>query len=135
MESFLIALFSVCCGAMGFLVAQFWFQPILRYREIKGQIISDLIFYANAINAEGLNEEMKQRTLDRMVANRKHSADLTACFYKFPKIYRYYLIKIGERPDFACGELIGLSNTSESHAAQTRIDKIQALLRINPKVV
>ena len=135
MENFLIALFSVCCGAIGFLVAQFWFQPILRYREIKGQIISDLVFYANAINAERLNEEMKQRTLDRMVTHRRHSADLTACFYKFPKFYRFYLMKKGERPDFASGELIGLSNTSEYDAAHIRIDKIQELLRINPKVV
>ena len=135
MENFLITFFSVCCGAIGFLIAQFWFQPILKYREIKGQIISDLIFYANAINEKGLNEEMKQRVLDRMVANRMRSAELTACFYKFPKLYRKYLMRKEERPDFASGELIGLSNTSEFDAAQTRIDKIQDLLRINPKVV
>jgi hypothetical protein len=44
-------------------------------------------------------------------------------------------MKKGERPDLACGELIGLSNTSEYETARTRIDKIQGLLRINPKVV
>jgi hypothetical protein len=93
------------------------------------------MFYDNAIDAKDLNEEMKQRKLDRMVSNRRHSADLTACFYKFPKFYRSYLMKKGERPDLACGELIGLSNTSEYETARTRIDKIQGLLRINPKVV
>ncbi len=134
MENFFIALFSVCCGSAGYLITHFWIHPILKYREIKDQIISDLIFYANAINSKGLNEEMKQRVLDRMVANRMRSAELSACFYKFPKFYRNYLMKIGERPDFACGELIGLSNTSEFEAAQTRIDKIQTQLKINPKV-
>lgn len=69
-----------------------------------------------------------------MAANRMRSAELSACFNKFPKFYRYYLMKIGERPDFACGELIGLANTSEFEAAQTRIDKIQTQLKINPKV-
>ena len=135
MENFFITLFSVCCGAAGYLIAHFWFQPILKYREIKDQIISDLIFYANAINTKGLNEEMKQRVLDRMVANRMRSAELSASFYKFPKFYRKYLMKTEERPDFACGELIGLSNTSEFNAAQTRIDKIQEYLKIIPKVV
>jgi hypothetical protein len=134
MENFLIALFSVSCGAVGFLLAQFWFQPILKYRQIKSQIISDLIFYGNVINAEGLDQEMQQRVLDRMISNRRHSADLTACFYKFPSLYRKYLMKIGERPDLACGELMGLSNTSEYEAAQKRMDKIQALLRIDPRV-
>ena len=135
MENFFIALFSVCCGAAGYLIAHFWIHPILKYREIKDQIISDLIFYANAINADDLNEEMKQRVLDRMVANRMRSAELSACFYKFPKFYKIYLMKIGEQPDFACGELIGLSNTGEFDAAQKRIDKIQDQLKINPKVV
>ena len=128
-------MFSVCCGTIGFLIAQFWFQPILKYREIKGQIIYDLIFYGNAINAKVPNEEMKQRVLDRMVANRVRSAELAACFYKFPKFYRKYLTLNGERPDFACGELIGLSNTNELDTAQARIEKIQTQLKIDPKVV
>lgn len=135
MENFLIALFSVICGASGYLIAKFWFQPIFEYRDIKSQIIADLIFYANAINPKGLNDEMKQRVLDRMVADRRHSAQLTACFYSLPSLYRKYLMKISERPDIASSEFIGLSNTTEYDEANKLIDKIQEQLGINPKVV
>jgi len=134
MDKFLITIFSIFCGAVGFLFTNFWFQPILRYRQIKSQIISDIVFYANAINPENLNDEMKQRVIDRMVSNRKHSADLTACFYNLPSFYRFYLRKRGEKPDFASREFMGLSNTTEYESANRRIDKIQELLKIIPKV-
>ena len=43
-----ITLIGITAGAVGFLVATFWFQPILRYRDLKAQILSDLIFFARA---------------------------------------------------------------------------------------
>lgn len=135
MGKFLIFIFSIICGAIGFLVSRFWFQPILRYIEIKGEIISNLIFYDNVIRAEGLSDEMKQRMNDRMVANRRHSADLAACYYRLPRLYRWYLMKKKERPDLASGEMMSLSNTMDLDSAHKRTDKIQELLRINPKVV
>jgi len=128
------AFIGIIAGAGGYLLATFWFQPILKYREIRSQIISDIIFYANAVKADGMNDAFKQRVLDRMVANRRHSADLAACFHELPCLYRSYLMKIEERPDNASVELMGLSNTSEWEAASQRIDAIQKYLKIDPKV-
>jgi hypothetical protein len=36
---FSIALIGIAAGAIGFLLATFWFQPILRYRDLKAQIL------------------------------------------------------------------------------------------------
>jgi len=136
MDNFILTILSsVISGAAGYVIARFWLQPVFQYREIKMQIISDLVFYANAINPNGLNEEMKQRVLDRMIANRRHSANLTACYYSLPRKCRDYLIKKGEYPDKASSEFIYLSNTTEYDEAIKAIKRIQVLLRIDPPIV
>ncbi len=135
MDEFLIVIFSISCGAIGYLIATFWVQSILKYREIKAQIIADLIFYDNAISPVGLNEEMKQRVLDRESSNRKRAAQLTASYISFPRFYRMYLHVVGERPDKATFEFIGLSNTHDIKEARGYINQIQNFLRIKPKVV
>lgn len=136
MDNFLFTILSsVISGAAGYVISKFWLQPVLQYRKIKMQIISDLIFYANAINPSGFNDEMKRRVLDRMIANRRHSANLTACYYSLPQKYRMYLLKKEEYPDKASSEFILLSNTTEYHEARQAIDRIQVLLGIDPKVV
>ena len=99
MCEFWIALIGVAAGATGFLMATFWFQPILRYRDLKAQILSDLIFYANVIKADDLNEEMKKRGWARVETNRRHSADLAASFHYLPRLYLRILRKRGEMPD------------------------------------
>ncbi len=49
MCEFSIALIGIAAGAIGFLLATFWFQPILRYRDLKAQILSDVPFSCNVI--------------------------------------------------------------------------------------
>lgn len=62
--------------------------PLLRYIEIKHQVTSDLVFYANIFDARGLNEEMqerkRQRQRQRQDNNRRHAADIRACYYRLP---------------------------------------------------
>ena len=133
MSEFWITLVVIFTGAIGFLLATFWFRPILRYSNLKAQILSDFIFYANAINTDGLNEEMKKRGLARAEANRRHSADLEACFQHLPRLYLWLLSRRQEKPDMASKEMMGLSNTSDWEAAAKRIDKIRAFLRFPPE--
>ena len=135
MKEFIVVFLGIAAGAAGFLISNFWFQPVLWYRAIRNQVISDLVFYANAINAKGLNDAMKARLEDRIIANRRHSADLVANHVDLPGLYRWYLLRRGERPDGAAVELMGLSNTTEYEEANRRIKKIQEYLRIKPRVV
>lgn len=135
MKEFIIVLISIFAGASGYLLATFWFQPILRYREIKHHVFSDLIFYANAINAEGMNEIMKQRMEQRVESNRRHSAELTSCYKDLPLWYRKWLERNGEKPMEAANHLMGLSNTYEYDPADKRIVKIKEHLKILTNVV
>ena len=130
-----VTVIGILAGVIGFLLTNFYFQPVLRYREIIDQVTSDLVFYANAIRAQGLNDEMRQRVFDRMTANRRHSVDLAACFYRLPREYEWYLRRTGEDPANASIELMGFSNTDEFDAADIRMKKIQAYLGIKPPIV
>lgn len=56
-----MALLGVVAGAIGYLLVTFCMRPVLRYLELKEQVVSDMIFYSNVINADGLNGEMKER--------------------------------------------------------------------------
>jgi hypothetical protein len=129
------ALIGILTGALGFLLPTFYFQPILRYRDAKFQILSDLIFYANAINTDvkdlqgDVKEEFEKRGWARVEANRRNSADLMACFHNLPSIYRWFLRRRGENPDVAASELMGFSNTHDWDIAAARCEKIRNSLR------
>ena len=131
----LATLIAVISGAIGYLIASFWYRPTIRYKEIRSQIMADLVFYANAIIAEGLNEEMKLRFEKRTEVNRMRAAELAAITVELPCWYKQFLEKRNEHPGQAHSELIGLSNTFEFEAASKRMEKIQQLLRIEPRVV
>ncbi len=119
---------GLIAGAAGYLVATFWMRPILRYLDLKQQVCSDLIFFANVVNAEGLNDEMKERMWKRVEANRRHSADLTACLLVLPSWYKCWLEYRGHNPEKAANDLMGLSNTFEDNKADRRIERIKTAL-------
>lgn len=123
MQSLLIGLGA---GAAGYLIVTFWFQPILRYREIRERVHSDLIYYADAINADGLNEEAKERMWARVSANRRHSSDLRAIFGSLPWWYRKYLAVRGYDPEQVAKDLMGLSNTFKHEDADARVRRIRS---------
>ena len=121
---------SIIAGAAGYLIVTFIFRPILRLRTIRFQVASDLEFYANAINDDGLNEEMKKRVNDRRVSNRRHSADLAAIYYELPSRYKRYLERRGMRIQKAAQALMTLSNTFDFEPANVQIDNIRRWLQI-----
>jgi len=133
MYGILITLIGITAGAVGFLVATFWFQPILRYRDLKAQILSDLIFFANVIKTDGLNPEMKERGWRRVEANRRHSADLAAAFHYLPRLYLWLLRRKSECPDKASVEMMSFSNTFEWTEAEKRVNSIRRFLRFPPE--
>ena len=128
------AIISVICGAIGYLAATFWFRPMLRYYDLKHNLIVDLIFYANAINPEGMSDLLKNQHEKRILSLRKHSAEFLACYLDLPSWYKCILRKIKEEPLNASGDLMGLSNTCECDAAYRRVEKIKKYLRINAPI-
>ena len=135
MQQFLITLLVIIAGAIGYLVVTFVFQPILRYRSIKSQILSDLVFYADVINADGMNDSMRRRLEQRVDDNRRNSANLRAIFSELPRPYKIWLRTRGVNIVCAATELMGLSNTFEYEAANTRITRIKNFLKPDSNVV
>ncbi len=130
MSQYWTVLITLVAGIAGFLVVTFWFQPILRYRSIKYRIISDLFFFANVVNAEGLNEEMQERMKQRIQADRRNSSDLEACYPILPSWYKCWLKMRGEEAEKAAVGLLRLSNTFDYMKAANSVDQIKKCLRI-----
>jgi hypothetical protein len=113
MESLTVIL-GLIAGGLGYLIVNFWMNPILGYLKIRHAVTSDLIFYANAISVNDPNEEMKTLMADRRKANRKHASELTAVFFRLPWWYKICLKRRKEDPVSASKKLIGLSNITAS---------------------
>ena len=134
-EKLLAVIIGVVTGAVGYWFSTFWMKPILQYRELRSKVLIDLIFYAQVINADGLNERMNKLYEDRIVANRRLSAELIACLLELPFWYKWWLRLRGHIPERAATDLIGFSNTTEYEAASKRVDRIKVALGIKVEVV
>lgn len=125
-NSLIVALIGITAGTFGFWFATFSVQPILLFKEIRSRIHAELIYYAQVINADELNDEMQCLHRERIMANRKSSADLSAAYINLPLWYRFYLKHRCQVPQIAVKHLIGYSNTKdydESHAHEDAIKK------------
>ena len=127
----LILFLGVFLGAMGYLVATFWMSPILRYHDVRHEVTADIIYYRNAISPTPDNAEMQQRYDARRGANRKHAAELAACYQRLPWWYKKLLKYRHEEPMNAVPMLIGLSNVSREEDAEPRISLLKKYLCIN----
>ena len=121
----LTALIGLVAGAFGYWFTTFSVQPILRFRDLRNQILMDFIYYAQVINAEGLNEDMQSLHRERILANRRASSQLSAAIQDLPKWYLFYLKHRGYRPEEAARHLIGYSNTTEYEQSH----KVEAAIR------
>ncbi|MFW5734512.1 MAG: hypothetical protein ACOCWR_05580 [Oceanidesulfovibrio sp.] len=114
----LSSIFSIIVGALGYLIVTFHCKPILQYLDVKNQILIDFIFYAQVINSDCLNEEMKVLHSNRIHANRLASARLASTINQLPGWYLKYLkSRKKQNPERAVGHLIGYSNTSDNNDA------------------
>ena len=129
-EKLLAVLIGVITGTVGYWFTTFWMKPILQYRELRCKVLVDLIFFAQVINADGLNERMKMLYEDRIVANRRLSAELTACLLELPFWYEWWLRLRGHMPERAANDLIGFSNTTDYEAASKHVERIKNALGI-----
>lgn len=124
-EKLLAVLLGIIAGAMGYWITTFWMKPILQYRDLRMKVFADFIFYAQVVNADGLNDRMKALYEERITSNRRHSADLASCLIELPLWYRWWLHMKGQAPERAASHLIGYSNTTEYEAA----DKVMRAIK------
>jgi hypothetical protein len=129
-SAFWTTLLSIAAGAAGYLIATFWFQPVLRYRDVKSQIASDLVFFANAVELQKTDGTMRSDALERKDTNRRRAADLIAIYAQLPVWYRVWLARRPEDPREASQELIGLSNASGRDDAKQYVTNVQRALRL-----
>jgi len=61
MKEISTVLTGLIVGVLSYLIVSLSLKPIIRYRKTKHDILSDLIFFANVINPERLNENMKKK--------------------------------------------------------------------------
>lgn len=130
MSQFWVALFGIVAGASGYLAITFWFQPILRYRDLKYQVASDLVFYANAIELQKLDGSIRPDTLERKECNRRLAAALISIYSQLPFPYQRWLVYLKEDPQKASWELIRLSNTDTREEANDCISHVKTALRL-----
>ena len=134
-EKSITMLVGIASGAIGYWLTTFWMRPILRYRELRSNILISLVFYAQVTNADGLNDRMKKLYEDRIESNRRHSAELTACLIELPGWYKYWLRRKGCMLERAAQDLIGFSNTTDYEAANKRVERIKAALCISTEAI
>ena len=127
------AVVGLVAGAGGYWFTTFWMKPVVQYRELRSKVFADLIFYAQVVNADGLNERMQRLLEERVVANRRTSADLAACAQELPGWYLWWLRQKGQSPEDASRHLIGFSNTREFDAADKRVAAIRRALGFGPE--
>lgn len=130
MITYIELIISIAAGAAGYLLVTFWVRPILRYRDLKHQLVVDLIYYANAVSPDGMSEFIQEHHNNRVLALRKHSAEFVACYLNLPLWYQGWLDIDKEEPMNAATHLMGLSNTGAFDTAAWRVRKIEEFLRI-----
>ncbi len=108
---------GIVAGAMGYWFTTFFVQPILRFRDLRNKVLRDFIYYAQVINADGLNDEMKKLYHERILSNRKTSAELAAAILDLPSGYSWYLKVKRQAPAEAAKHLIVYSNTTDCNQA------------------
>lgn len=125
------ALIGLIAGSAGYWFSTFWMKPILQYRELRSRVFADLIFYAQVVNADGLNQRMQQMLDERVASNRRASAELAACLEELPRWYKAWLRVRKQSPAEASRHLIGFSNTREYENAARSVAAIRKALGFN----
>jgi len=132
LDNVLSLIIPIFFGAIGYWIATFYIQPILYYKKIRQKILTDLIFYANAVKP--LKDADNERYYQRHESNRLASCELTACIETLPYFYKIHLKCKGVDIENASLTLMKLSNCSNEMEAATFTDDIARALGFKIKL-
>ena len=104
-------LLAIAIGAGGYLAANFWMAPILKYVQAKKKVARDITYYGNVLGHDNLNEAGQEQCRQGKDAIREDAAELLSCYSVLPWWYRKFLDIVNENPKEASKGLIGLSNS------------------------
>jgi hypothetical protein len=125
------ALIGFVLGTTGYITMTFLIKPFWQYRKLKNKIVADLIFYQNAITAQGTDKTGKEQIKERIKTSKHHAAELSRCYDEsLPHWYKLVLNNRGESPIEACSDLMALSNITNYEHAEKRMEKIKKNLKI-----
>ncbi len=106
-------LLAIAVGIGGYLAANFWMVPILKYVQAKKKVARDITYYGNVLGHDNLNETGQEHRRQGKDAIREDAAELLSCYSILPWWYRKYLDFVNENPKAASKGLIGLSNSDD----------------------
>lgn len=122
---YIVACISFLLGVFGYIITQFWIRPILRYREIKHRIASDMKWYMEAQKHEIKDKNAQEQIRARAGIIRGRCTELTDCFsYDLPHWYKLLLESRHESPIDASKHLLALANIRNSDHGYRGLEKI-----------
>ena len=130
-ELILGAAISFAVGSFLYIIGYFFIYPVYRYRKVKNQAISDLLFYRTAISTDDPDAETRNELERKLTLFKKHALDLGECFETIlPNWYKLVLQNKNESPVDASKNLLALYNTSNVNHATARINMIKLNLKL-----
>jgi len=135
MEDYWPLLIGIASAIVGYLIINFWYRPILKFLDIKSQIMSDLVYYENAtIRISGMRTKPltppPPRVIERLEVTRRHSADLSANYSEQPFWYKWWLYIWGFEIEKAVKELLILSNYPDINKGEPHLNLARQHLKI-----
>ncbi len=130
---YVIFCLGVVTGSVGYCIAQFLLQPILRYIRIRSDISVCLTVFDDALNTKGMNERMKKKQDERRLENRRLSAELHTSYHDLPRLYRLWLKHIRKvKPLSAVRHLRILSTMTDDERAYDYSQAVKTDLALPP---
>ena len=106
-------------GSFGYILARFWFRPLLAYLSIKRKV------------AAALTGADREKRLPGAEDLRRWAAALTDCYHDtLPQWYKLALANREESPEEAARHLMALAGVKKTEQAAGRIKKIRFYLKI-----
>ena len=106
-------------GSFGYILARFWFRPLLAYAAIKRKI------------AAALADAGKNQGLPDAAALRRHAAALSDCYSDtLPNWYKLALVNREESPVEAARHLMSLAGTRDPGHVADRMKQVRKHLRL-----
>ena len=124
-------LLAVPVGIITFILTNYCMKPLLKYRKIKFEIASDLIYYDNTVEIDGGGEShLAKLRLKKTDKFKRHASNLKSAFFQLPKWHYIHFPDCEERPLDAVKSLMAYANSTNRETAQTAIDEIKSFLKL-----
>jgi hypothetical protein len=78
---------GVPVGIISYAITNYLLEPIREYRNIKSQILADLIYYDDVAEITNVPGPEQNKQIERNLKFHRYSADLIAAYHKLPEFH------------------------------------------------